>query len=118
MKSLFALCLVLVSLSVYAATDPAKEAACNEFSNAAMNGQPTEIRLDKTLASINLSYELGYTPEQMAKLQSKLASMIADGKISLDGIERVALFACMNDLDAEDKAPVKEFFANLVNGTN
>lgn len=113
MFKLFFATLIFFSMNV-TATQPSKREACAAFTNAAFANLSTDERLKLSLVSMNISYALGYDEATLNKLQERLLVKIQNHEASLDGIERVALFGCSADMDADEIAPMKAFCESIL----
>ena len=111
MRSLIFTAAILISSAAHA-----KDQACTEFSNAAVGDAPQAARLKLTLVAINEAYPLGYTAAQLEVLNAKFSARIDSKELALDNVERVALFACMNQMTADEIKITKEYFDTVLAG--
>ena len=111
MKTLIALA-VLMTSSISLATTK-KDIPCNVFAQAAMTGQPEDIRIAATVEALDAVYELKKTPEEKKQLSSGLMKRIKAKQTTLDNVERIALMGCMYEVTANDRKMLLEIFTKL-----
>lgn len=111
MYKLFALAAFLAATPVFAADNP----DCVKFSNAAFAGEPDAVRIRLSLNAIRSSYKLDYKEADLAKLSGKIEAKIGAKQMTLDGLERIALFGCTLEMGDEDGSAVKQQLDSILN---
>ena len=110
MTKLFAVAVILAATPSFAAENP----DCVKFSNAAFAGEPDAVRIRLSLNAIKSSYSLDYKEADLAKLSTKIEGKISAKQMTLDGLERIALFGCTVEMSDDDGTQVKQTLDSIL----
>jgi hypothetical protein len=110
MKTLFIALMMGLSATAFAAN---KDQSCNAYMNAASGRTLPKVRIELGTKAAIIASEFRVTPAQETKIQSGVASYVAQNPQKQNEFEKMVYFACTNDLDADEKAQIEDLLKTL-----
>jgi len=105
MKSILIAIMIVCSATAFAAK---QNKSCDAYMEAASNNSSPQVRFELGLKGMAVAAEANLTPTQESKILSNVTSFIAKNPKKQDDFEKMFYFVCTTELDADEKAQLKD----------